>query len=163
MSCRKKKRGFTLLEMVIAVAILLLLAGIGVASYRRYQWSINLRDTRNSLMADIKFTQQMAIQNPNPDPLGREVDYRIEVNNIQHKYYIRVYHYGSGSHDELKKTVKTVPFPLSVNIGVTNDMFSFRQAGVPFQGGVVITVTEINLNKNKTIEISTKGAISSKE
>ena len=163
MGFRSDRRGFTLLEMVIAIAIVLLLTTLGVVSYRRYQWSINLRDTRNTLAGDIKLTQQTAIQNPYPDRTGRQAEYRIEFEDINKKYYIRAYHdNGTGTYDSLIETIKTVSYPKSISI-VPADVIAFQQAGVPV-GGVAINIafSEENLGQTRYIEISSKGAVTLK-
>ena len=158
---RKRSRGFTLLDMVIAIALVLLLSVLGITGYRRYQWSINLREGTNMLAEDLKYTQQMSIQNPYPSRDGKTVLYCIVVRDGF--YDIAVYDLGQTG-GEPKQLVKTVKLPPNINIICSSDVI-FGQAGTLIndsgmaEGNITIQVTEQNLNKTKEIQITSVGAV----
>lgn len=157
---RKRSRGFTLLEMVIALALILLLSVLGITGYRRYQWSINLREGTNILAEDIKYTQQMSIQNPYPSRDGTTVLYSVILKGGS--YDISVYDLNQTG-GAPKQLVKTVTLPSDIDCG--NDPIYFGQAGTLVRdtgmpdSEKIIQVTERNLNQIKQIKITSVGAV----
>jgi len=59
-------RGFTLLELIISVGIVLVLTGIGVANYRIYTDKETLRQTVATIKSDLRLAQTKAIAGQKP-------------------------------------------------------------------------------------------------
>ncbi len=167
----KKKKGFTLLEMMISIGIIILLTAISVVGYRRYQWSIDFRGSLNSLTSDIKLAQQEAITNKYPDASGPLItSYRID--STGKTYTIAAYHKNA---DPPVALIKTVVLPGAVKIANTGEgILVFDQRGVPIQlpaddaaralpvpapSPVTITLQQPNLNIQKNIVINLNGGI----
>jgi len=154
----KRQRGFTLLEMMIAIGIIILLAGISVGSYRRYQWSIEYRGALNELEGDIKRAQQVAITNPYPNPSGDPTTYRLESASAGKEYSIRVYQQNNTVPVAQIKTVKLPNSVIFVNAATT--LVEFYQTGVPVSGTTtLISLKSGNLNLTKNITITAVGGI----
>ncbi len=152
----KRQRGFTLLEMMIAIGIIILLAGISVGSYRRYQWSIEYRGALNELEGDIKRAQQVAITNPYPNPSGGPTTYRVETSTGK-EYSIRVY---QQNNTVPVAQIKTVKLPNSVTVASATTMVEFYQTGVPVSGTTtIISLKSGNLNLTKNITITAVGGV----
>jgi len=166
-----KRKGFTLLEMMIAIGIIILLSAISIIGYRRYQWSIDLRGSLNSVASDIKLVQQEAITNKYPDPLGPlTTSYRLD--STGKTYTISAYHKNS---DPPVALIKTVTLPGAVKLSGTGTLLIFDQRGIPIQSPgdddmvrmnpvivtdpVTITVEQPNLNLKKNIIVNLNGGI----
>jgi prepilin-type N-terminal cleavage/methylation domain-containing protein len=68
MRCNRRifgRRGYTLVEMMIVVAIVGLLAAIAVPAFSGYLKRSRLQGSRNELMADIYYARSMAISRRN--------------------------------------------------------------------------------------------------
>lgn len=57
----RASRGFTLLEVLIVVAILVTIAGAGVGYYRAYVKSVELSTTTKTLQNDLRYAQSRAM------------------------------------------------------------------------------------------------------
>jgi len=153
----KRHKGFTLLEMMIAIGIIILLAGISVGSYRRYQWSIDYRSALTELDGDIKRAQQVAITNPYPNPSGKPTTYRLESTTTGKEYSIKVYHDNAAVP---VAQIKTVKLPNSVLLATTGTMIEFYQTGVPISGmTTTIALKSGNLNLIKNITVTSVGGV----
>jgi len=56
-------RGFTLIELIISIAIAAILLGIGIPSFRDAMMNGNLTSARSSLLADLHFARVEAVKN----------------------------------------------------------------------------------------------------
>lgn len=63
---RKKLKGFTLVEMMVAIAIILLLTTIGAVSINKFNTGRKVEMARNELMTQIKLAREMAVTNQIP-------------------------------------------------------------------------------------------------
>jgi prepilin-type N-terminal cleavage/methylation domain-containing protein len=76
----KKRNGFSLIEMVIAMAILAILSTIAVFSWQRYVINANLRTATRELEADIFLIKERAV--------SERIYYRITLNVGANNYTI---------------------------------------------------------------------------
>ena len=166
-----KRKGFTLLEMMISIGIIILLATISIVGYRRYQWSIDMRGSLNSLTSDIKLLQQEAITNKYPDPRGPlTTSYRLD--STGKTYSISAYHDNSASIPVA--LIKTVILPGAVRLSTTGTLLIFDQRGIPIilpgddparlnpvtvPDTVIITLEQPNLNIRKNVVVNINGGI----
>jgi len=161
----KYRRGFTITEMLVALGVIILLVGISFTSYRKYQCSVSLKNGVNTFTGDLKWAQQIAIQNPYPTK-ATPVQYRIDV--TQTGYTLKVFQDknedGTYAEGEFYKLEKEVAFP--VPVVCTPAQIVFMQAGVPVnaQGSpvkveLILSVDNVYFKQSKKIVISTTGAI----
>lgn len=63
----KKKTGFTLIELMVSVTIILILVGIGSYSINNFTQSKKISGVRDELLTQIKLARNLAITNQLPD------------------------------------------------------------------------------------------------
>lgn len=80
---QKKNKGFTLLELIISVMVILILSVLAVASYERQGYRITLMNASHQVAQDIGELEEKAM---NPDtttllygPLGIHIEYGTSV------------------------------------------------------------------------------------
>lgn len=61
-----KRRGFTLLEVLVAATIISLLSGISLVGYNRFQERQQLNAAKEQLRNDLRLTQQKALAGEKP-------------------------------------------------------------------------------------------------
>jgi type II secretory pathway pseudopilin PulG len=165
-----KRKGFTLLELMISIGILILLTAMSVVGYRRYQWSIDFRGSLNSLASDIKLVQQEAITNKYPDPRGPlTTSYRLD--STGKSYTLSAYHKNA---DPPVALIKTVILPGAVKLSNTGTLLVFDQRGIPIilpgddasrlnpvtvANTVIVTLQQPNLNIQKNVIVNINGGI----
>lgn len=82
MTLQRPARGFTLLEMMITVAVISILAAVALPSYREYVARARRADARATLLAASNFMQRFYASNDrfDKDLLGTQVSLPSDVN-----------------------------------------------------------------------------------
>jgi type II secretion system protein H len=74
----RKREGFSLVEMIIVIAILAVVSAIVVPSFTRYRKNINLKNAARAIAADYAYLKQLAV--------AECVHYKIEL-SVENNHY----------------------------------------------------------------------------
>jgi prepilin-type N-terminal cleavage/methylation domain-containing protein len=74
----KETEGFSLVELLVAIALLVILSSIAVPAYSKYKQRINLRTAVRALVADFNYVKQKAI--------AEGVHYKIKFDVVNNSY-----------------------------------------------------------------------------
>jgi prepilin-type N-terminal cleavage/methylation domain-containing protein len=77
---REKKLGFSLVELVVVIAIAATLLAIGVPNFNKYIQNSNLKDAARSLEGDIQIVKQRAV--------AESANYTISFDGVNNSYTI---------------------------------------------------------------------------
>ncbi len=117
----RTQRGFAVLELMLALAIMGLLAVVALPSLQRYMAQRDLQQTARQLGTDLRLTQQYAVTQNEP--------FRLAYVAASAQYsLLRV------SDGTLVKQVG-VPSTLSISSTFTSDRVDFTATGAPVQSG----------------------------
>jgi len=133
--------GLTLIEVLIAVALIVILISIGVPTFNAFQPTVQLSGVARNLIADLHYAQQLAVT--------EQIDYGIYFFVADNKYQV-VRH-----NDTATTSVKEVVLPNEVAFQVvTSNEIRFNAYGAANEA----TTTLINSKGEiKTIKVSPAG------
>ncbi|MFA6421985.1 MAG: GspH/FimT family pseudopilin [Candidatus Buchananbacteria bacterium] len=141
----KKISGFTLVELIIAIAVIGIISSISLPIYKNLLPTINLSSSSRDLASDLRFAQQMAVT--------EQIIYSVSFDKINNKYSV------IKTSDGTVKTTKTLNREISFQAisGFDDDKVEFVATGASVQNG---TITLINRqNKTSIIEIKPSGYV----
>ncbi len=137
--------GFTLLEVLVTVAIVAVLLGLGYVNFRHFKANYDLTDAINQLYADLEWMRQKSMGSIHPYGITfSSTGYTIfkDLNDNQT--------YESGT-DTLIKAEVFNSISLSIASGCPNPLI-FSRRGTP-NGGCTVSLTNI-YGRTKQISIS---------
>jgi len=146
----KRRNGFSLIELVIAMGILAVMSTIAVFSWQRYVTNTNLRTAARELEADIFLIKERAV--------AERIHYRITLNVFANSYTIE--QGGAATGDPY--TVLQTKSPASLgsgNWGMGSDFpggqITFQSRGTLATGtGSVTLINSRNSNARITVNIT---------
>lgn len=144
-SKKPDSRGFTLVEIMIAVAITGILAGLSVIAFSHYQPDLQLSGAARDMVSNLRYAQQLAI--------SQQVNCGVRFYPDEKKYQIIRY-------SDPEEIVKNIPLPYEINFsqtGFTNNQLRFNIYGAAVEAG---TITMENMENNtSTIEVKPSGFV----
>lgn len=161
------KRGYTLIEILVALAIVGILFSVGYANFRSFSQRQAVRDAAKLIQADLRLTQQIALSGQKPtdancnSPANSLNGYFFSILS-ESSYEIRASCTG-GVVSEATKTVSlgtgaafSTPFPSPNPI-----LFKVLGNGtnIPDGESVTIGIVQVGTNNQSTITISSGGQI----
>jgi len=159
------KKGFTLVELLVVISIIILLTGLVTTNYRAGQKSFYLQRSTQKLASDIRRVEEMAIST-------REIscgkpDYGIYVGpNFPTNSYILFadcnlnQHYDSGSDVKIEENqLETGVQIISVSPSPLNLTFTPPDPTVNVSGGTQAQILISNSAGQKTITVEKTGLI----
>jgi len=75
----RREKGFTLVEMMITIAILSILLGISVSTWNRYRLNTDLKTATRTIVSDFSMAKQMAVR----DCTGYRITFNVGTNSYQ--------------------------------------------------------------------------------
>lgn len=142
-------RGFTLIEFLTTISIIIILVAIGIPAFKDYQPDLQLSGTVRSLVSDLRYAQQMAIT--------EQIEYGIYFLPLDKKYEI----IRCGL---VTTTIKTVSLPEEIKTFIIDQNFARNNNTVKYNPyGAVDVVGKITLENTKnttsTIEVKPSGFV----
>jgi len=141
--------GFTLIEFLITIGIIIILVAIGIPAFKTYQLDLQLSGTVRNLVSDLRYAQQMAVT--------EQVEYGIYFFPLDKKYEI----IRCGL---VTTTIKTVSLPEEIKTFIIDQNFVRNNNTVKYNPyGAVDVAGEIDLENTKnttsTIEVKPSGFV----
>ncbi len=140
-----KSQGFTLVEILIAIAIIAILASISVAGYQQMVPRISLNSVTRDLTSDLRYAQQKAVT--------EQIIYDVKFNLATNSYQI--------IKEIPTTTIKTVYLNNRTTVnsitGLTNNTVRFNAAGAAVETGKIILIN--SNNSTSSVEIKPSGYV----
>ena len=155
-------KGYTLIELLVALSIIGLLFGFGYVSFRDFSRRQSLTGTAKNLQGDLRLAQQQALSGQKPDdpfcnPPNTLESYAFEVVSTS-EYKIKVFCTG-GTFDA--KDVLT-PLDIILSTPAINPV-KFKAVGqgtnIPENSSVSLTLTQKGTGNQVNITIGSGGQI----
>lgn len=167
----KQLNGFTLLEVIVALGIIMSVSGIALASYFNFNQSQLLETNTNELIANLELAKKKAIAADKAGLISGGTDYasctlenyKLVINSAtQYALNARVCDnsgscpLASGCLDIPLSTYSTAN---SVALSPTSGSVAFASQTGQKTGLSSLTLTHINTNATKTVAVSAEGII----
>lgn len=146
----KKQSGFSLIEFLIIVAMMIVLAGISSFIFKDIQPGLELKGSTRELITDLRYAQQLAIT--------QQVDHGIQFLLAERKYQVIKY---QPTPEILKEKILPNEIEFLQIIGFTANEVKFNAYGAVNEAGEIIIIATKN-NATTTIEVSPSGFVKSK-
>ena len=146
-------KGFTLIEMMIVIAIIGILSAVALYGWLGYQNNLNLRTAAGEVMADIAFCKQKAV--------SEGINYCIQFVDGSPNYTINATSCSAPTQTQAKNLTSFGSGLTVSNTNFTSDRVSF----IP-RGTLLSNTGDINLNNSKgstaqiTINVTGKAYVS---
>ena len=139
------KKGFTLIEFLVIIAIIIIIIGISIPAFRRFQPDFQLSGAVRSLVSDLRYIQQLTVT--------EQVDYCLQFFLVEKKY--QIIQCGQ-SQPLLEKFFPEEIKTLTVS-GFTDNKVEFNPYGAVKEDGTI--TLENTRDRTKTIEVRPSGFV----
>jgi len=141
----KQAKGFSLIELIIVIAILGIVSAIAAPNFNKYRQNTNLREAARDLASDISLYRQRAVAD--------NVSYRITFNQAANNYTVqRKTTSGSGAYADLVPAVTKSPSNISSGV-IISDLTHLPNQWVTFEPRGTMSAGSLTLQH--TIRLST--------
>lgn len=139
-------KGFTLIELSIVVAIVIIIGGVFLGTLKVLQPSLQLGSIVRDLISDLRYTQQLAVT----EQVNHGVRFATDTDTYQ------ILRYGTTTEEVAVKSL-----PEAVNFhqisGFANDEVVFNPYGAVVETGVISLIN--TSGETKTIEVRPSGFV----
>jgi len=161
-NCFRKKtavfqRGFTVMEVLIVVAILVVLGAIVIGDYATYQKKTDLQNAVQEFIAVLQVAQERTLASDNGAQYGVHISTAVSP-NIYTLFQGASYASRVTSYDQPHSVPKNVQFS-SLNIGAANDIVFDRLVGTTANSGSLSLQNTVDTSQTKTLYISGQGTV----
>ena len=149
---KKNQSGFSLTELLTVMAILIVIAGIGLMVFQQIKLTMRLSGTVRQLITDLRYAQQLAIT----EQVTHGILFSTTTPPALDQY--QLIRYGQGSQIIFTKELSQgIRFQ---SIGFTDQKVTFNPYGAAQQSGEIVLVnTE---NASSTIDVRPSGFVKKK-
>ena len=146
----KSYKGFSLIELLIAMALITILAAVASPYFTKYRYNTNLKEAARTISGDIQLYKQKAVT--------ENIGYRINFNESTNEYTIqKETALNSGSYNNLNTRKVAEGYS---NIVLSDPSFAggasyvtFNQRGTSTAGHVILTHDKTSSTANITTTI----------
>ncbi len=156
----KNQSGFTLVELVVVLAIVGILLAYAVPSYRDFSIRQNVKNQVNSFITDLSFARITAINT------SHQVVVEQKVGGWAKGWTIFIDENRNGSYslsdnDVLLRDEDEINGYTTISVtGSANDKFVFNNLGASLAGPNSVEISHAEINGTSVIEIALSGSIS---
>ena len=142
----KKIKGFALIEILVAIGIMAILAGIGISAFNLYQPTVQLSGSTREIISELRYAEQLAV--------AEQVEYGIRFATSTNQYQLVRF-----SSQEQILITKILPDKVSFQqvSGLTNDEVKYNPYGAVREEGSIVLVN--TRNETKTILVRPSGFV----
>lgn len=169
----KRNRGFTLLEMLVALAIMAIIAVLIFANYRQGQKNYLLTQVAQRFVGDIREAQNMAVTGAEVTGYSEIGGFGIYVDNSTNPYSYRLFlsttsNPATGCPLGIMPgvTLRTVNLPTGISISPRNRNIFYAPPDPdtcinlnPSSNSITFTLTQISTGRTKNVIVNKYGVI----
>lgn len=155
---KKLRRGFTLIEMVVALSITTIVFGLGLVTYQNFSKKQTVEQAALNLKADLHLTKDKALSGQKPTgwcfgPGETLSGWRLDLTTFGYE----ILPVCSGGSSPNGVVIKTISFPTGVTSNAT-DQILFKVLSQGVNSGYTIVLSDVSGN-SQTISINNSGLI----
>jgi len=133
--CRSGRTGFSLVELIIVIALIGIVAGFSIPAFQRYATNANLKAAAREIMSDINNAKQRAIEENNNT-------YRITFSTVANNYVLSWT--DMTTTPSTARTLTKSPTSIGADVRIsavtyTDGFISFERRGTAKNGSVTLT------------------------